>query len=115
MQGRSTEARALCAEGIARFQESGDRRGIAWCVGVLAGAEAEDGHALRAARLRGAMEGLLESVGAPVQESYHRFTGERSLRTMKDALGDDRFHSARAEGRAMSLSRAIRFALEQEP
>ena len=64
----------LCSEGIVLYQDFGDRLGIAWCLGILStGAEAADGHPLRAARLRGAMEGLLESVGAPVQASYKRW------------------------------------------
>ena len=35
VQQRHDEARALCAEGIALSQEFGDRRGIAWCLGIL--------------------------------------------------------------------------------
>ncbi len=102
----------LCSEGIVLYQDFGDRLGIAWCLGILSGAEAADGHPLRAARLRGAMEGLLESVGAPVQASYKRWIGDRSLAAMKDCLGDSVFRSALAEGRTMSLSRAIQFGLE---
>ena len=90
----TTKARALCAEGIVLDQEFGDRRGIAWCLGILSGAEAADGRALRAARLRGAMEGLLDSVGAPVQESFNRLIGDRSLDAMK-ALAWRRARSTR--------------------
>ena len=59
VQQRHAEARALCAEGLGLYQEFGDRRGIAWCLGILSGVEAAEGQTLRAARLRGAMEGLL--------------------------------------------------------
>ena len=112
VQQRNDEARALCAEGIVVCQEFGDRRGIAWCLGVLSGADAADGRALRAARLRGAMEGLLESVGAPIQTSYHTWIGDRSIGSMKERLGDQAFEAAVTEGRAMSLARAIQFGLE---
>ena len=112
VQQRHAQARALCAEGIVLYQEFGDRLGIAWCLGILSGAEAAEGHALRAARLRGAMEGLLESVGAPVQAIYNRWIGDPYLAAMKDGLGDSVFHAAVAEGRSMSLSRAIQFGLE---
>ena len=112
VQQRHAEARALCAEGIALSEEFGDRRGVAWYLGVLSGAEAAAGHALRAARLRGAMEGLLESVGAPVQASFNRWIGDRYVEEMKDCLGRSAFQAALAEGRAMSLSRAIQFGLE---
>jgi predicted ATPase/DNA-binding winged helix-turn-helix (wHTH) protein len=111
LQQRHAEARALCVEGIVLYQEFGDRRGIAWCLGILSAAEAAEGHGLRAARLRGAMEGLLESVGAPVQAIYNRWIGDRSLASMKNCLRDNVFDEALAEGRAMSLSRAIQFGL----
>jgi tetratricopeptide (TPR) repeat protein len=112
VQQRHAEARALCAEGIVLYQELGDRLSIAWCLGVLSGAEAAEGHPLRAARLWGAMEGLLESAGAPVQASYKRWIGDRYLDAMKDCLGDSMFQAALAEGRTMSRSRAIQFGLE---
>jgi non-specific serine/threonine protein kinase len=112
VQQRHSEAKALCGEGIILYQELGDRLGIAWCLGVLSGAEAATGHPLRAARLRGAMEGLLESAGAPVQASYHRWIGDRSLHAMKDCVGNTALQAALAEGRTMSLARAIQFGLE---
>jgi non-specific serine/threonine protein kinase len=112
IQQRHAQARALCAEGLLLYNEMGDRLGIAWCLGVLSGAEAADGHLLRAARLRGAMEGLLESAGAPVQASYNRWIGDRSLEAMKARLGNSAFQAALAEGRTMSRSRAIEFGLE---
>ena len=112
VQQRHAQARALCAEGIALHQEFGDRRGVAWCLGILSGAEAAAGQTLRAARLRGAMEGLLESVGAPVQATFNRWIGDRYLDAMKDCLGDSVFQAALAEGRSMSLSRAIQFGLD---
>jgi non-specific serine/threonine protein kinase len=112
VQERHQEAMALCAEGIALYQEMSDVRGIAWCLGILSVSDAAEGRAWRAAELRGAMEGLLESVGAPVQESYHRWVGDRSLAVMKDALGEDALETAMAEGRRMSMTRAIEIGLE---
>ena len=58
------------------------------------------------------MVGLLESVGAPVQASFNRWIGDRYLDAMKDCLGDRVFQAALAEGRTMSLSRAIQFGLK---
>jgi len=57
------------------------------------------------------MEGLVESVGAPIQDSFNRLIGNRYLDAMKASLGDAAFHAAMAEGRAMPLSRAIQFGL----
>jgi non-specific serine/threonine protein kinase len=116
VRGRYDEARALCDEGIGLYQEFSDRRGVAWCLGILSAADAAEGRPRRAALLRGAMEGLLESVGAPVQASFDMWIGDRCLASMKASLGDDAFDAAMIEGRAMTLSRAIQFALqEQEP
>ena len=39
--------------------------------------------------------------------------GNRYVDAMKDCLGESGFRAALAEGRAMSLSRAIQFGLEQ--
>ena len=114
LQRRHEEARRLCAEGIGLYREFADRRGIAWCLGILSATEATEGRMLRAARLRGAMEGLLESVGAPIQASFNQLVGDRSLDAMKAGLGDSGFHHAVAEGRSMPLSRAIQFGLEPE-
>lgn len=67
---------------------------------------------MRAARLRGAMEGLLDSVGAPIQASYNRWIGHRYVDAMKDSLGDRVFRNALSEGHRMSLSQAARFGLD---
>jgi non-specific serine/threonine protein kinase len=114
LQRRHDEARALCAEGIDLHREFDDRRGIAWCLGVLSVTEAAEGRALRGARLRGAMERLLESVGAPIQASFNQLIGDRSVETMRADLGDGAFHAAVSEGRSMPMAKAIQFGLEQE-
>jgi hypothetical protein len=112
VQQRYGDARELCAEGIALAQDFRDQRGVAWHLGILSGADAAEGDALRAARLRGAMEGLHENVGAPPQPSYHRWIGERALAVMRDALGERALEEALAEGRAMSLEDAMAMAVE---
>jgi hypothetical protein len=114
LQQRHDEARALCANGIGLYQEFGDRRGIAWCLGILSATEAAEGRTLRAALLRGAMEALLESVGAPIQVSFSHWIGDRSVDAMRTGLGESEFQAAVAEGRSMSLSKAIQLGLERE-
>jgi non-specific serine/threonine protein kinase len=114
LQQRHDEARALCAKGIGLYQEFGDRRGIAWCLGILSATEAAEGRTLRAALLRGAMEALLESVGAPIQVSFSHWIGDRSMDAMRTGLGESEFQAAVAEGRSMSLSKAIQLGLERE-
>ena len=57
------QARAQASEAMSLCQELEDPRGIAWSLDVFAGLLAAGGHADGAARLWGASDGLLESVG----------------------------------------------------
>ena len=111
VQQRYLEARALCAEGIAIGRQFGDRRAIAWCLGLLAGADAAEGHFHRAARLLGAMEGLADSIGAPAQPTFNTWIRDRLFQAAQDTLGPDAYQQALASGRAMSLPQAIEYAL----
>jgi hypothetical protein len=112
VQRRFGDARACCAEAIALCQEWGDRRGIAWSLGLLAGADAAEGHAPRAARLRGAMQRILDGVGAPARPAYDRWVGDRHFPAVREALGAAQYGQAMAEGAAMPLDQAIQLALE---
>jgi non-specific serine/threonine protein kinase len=112
VQQRHEEARALCREGITIGRQFGDQRAIAWCLGMMAGAEAAEGRASRAARLRGAMEGLLASIGAGVQPSYNAWIGDRYFAAVEHELGSAAYEQTLAEGRAMSQSQAIGYAME---
>ena len=113
VQHRYVDARALCAEGIALGRQFGDRRAIAWCLGILAGADAADGHLLRAARLRGAMEGLLDGIGSFAQPTYQAWIGDRLFPAVQQELGTDTYRQALAAGRMMSLAQAARYAIEE--
>ena len=112
VQQRHAEARVLCGEAMAIGRQFGDRRAIAWCLGVLAGTDAAEGRPVRAARLRGAMDGLLDSIGTSVQPTYNTLIGERLFPAVQDELGADAYQQAMAAGRAMSLSQAIEYAMD---
>jgi hypothetical protein len=114
VQHRYGEARALCAEGIALARAFRDRRAIAWCLGVVAGADAAEGRPLRAARLRGAMEGLIDSIGSSVQPTYNIWIGDRLFGAVQQELGTDAYQQALTAGRAMSLPQAIQYAMDPE-
>jgi hypothetical protein len=69
----------------------------------------------RAARLLGAADGLRKVVGPPPHPqptTWQRDRAERTLASVRAALGDERFTAARAEGHAMSLERAIAYAID---
>ncbi len=114
VQQRHAEARAMCHEAIAIGRQFGDQRAIAWALGLLAGADAAEGHAVRAARLRGAMDGLLDSIGTTVQPTYNLLIDDRLFPAVRTELGTDAYQQAWASGRAMSLSQAIEYAAEAQ-
>jgi non-specific serine/threonine protein kinase len=111
VQQRPGDAGALSREAIGLFRELGDRWGIALGIGTMAGAEAVAARWQRAATLYGAMQGLLDGIRAPVQASFTRWVGDRSLARAADALGTEAWNAALADGRAMSPARAIAYAL----
>jgi non-specific serine/threonine protein kinase len=112
VQHRHDEARALGSEAIALGRQFGDRRAMAWGLGVLAGADAAQGRSVRAARLRGAMEALLESIGSAPQPTYTALIGDRFFAAVQYELGPDGYQQAIEAGRAMSLAQAIAYADE---
>jgi hypothetical protein len=73
--------------------------------------EAAHGDAARAARLFGAGNGMRERLGAgmePVMAAEYA----PILWKLRAALGDEVFHAAYAEGRALKSEQAIELALE---
>ena len=79
---------------------------------VIAGLMAAEGHADGAARLWGASDALLESVGGSLVPTIGWIRG-RYFEPVKAALGGATFETARAEGCAMPPVQAIDFARQQ--
>jgi non-specific serine/threonine protein kinase len=115
VQARHEDARTLCGDAVQLFQELGDRWGVALCLGILAGAEAAKGQPLRAARLYGTMQQVLDSMSAPVQASFNRWIGDRYLTAGERAIGTRLWRAALAEGHTMSLPQAVAYAFEGSP
>jgi predicted ATPase/predicted Ser/Thr protein kinase len=112
LQGSHADARALSHEAIDFCRQLGDRRGVAWCLQTIAMVDAAEGHATRVARLHGAAERLLESVGATGQVTVTRVQ-ESFLSAAIASIGDEAFRAAATEGRAMPFAQAIQYALER--
>jgi tetratricopeptide (TPR) repeat protein len=110
--GDCEEARALHREGLPLCHRLADRRGIGWHLVGMAGVEAEQGRAERAARLLGAAAAALEAIGSPLPPPQQR-EHDRTREQTEAALGEGAFAAAWAEGRAMPLEEAIRYALEE--
>ena len=77
----------------------------------LAAVARDRGRFERAAMLIGVAEAMVESQGAewPPDERVHY---EQTLARSAAGMGSEAFERARAAGRAMSVSEAVRFALE---
>jgi hypothetical protein len=101
----------VCREGIAIADELGDRFQIAYFIVGLAAAHAMQDRPNRAVRLWGAMLGLLESVGSPLQDSIKTGVLDRYIEPIKATMGDEAFQRTLSEGRRMSPSQAVQYAL----
>jgi len=103
-------------EGIAPSEELKDRGNVAYILeglGIVAGAR---GEAERAARLLGASEALIESIGlrGHTYYQYDRSLYERINAQVRATLDEAAFEAALNEGRAMSPEQAIEYALSEE-
>jgi non-specific serine/threonine protein kinase len=112
VRGDFDQAYAQASEAMLLCQELEDPRGIAWSLDVFAGLLAAGGHADGAARLWGASDGLLESVGGSLVPTIG-WIRDRYVEPVKTSLGGVSFETARAEGRAMPPVQAIAFAHQQ--
>ncbi len=79
---------------------------------MFAGLLAAGGHADGAARLWGASDGLLDSVGGSLVPSIG-WIRDRYFEPVKTLLGGGPFETARAVGRAMSPVEAVALARQQ--
>jgi hypothetical protein len=109
--GNYDRARAVYQESLILRREVGNQFALAQSLedfAVLAGREQQHD---RAVRLLGAAEPICETLGAstPVTDATDY---QRTLAEGRAALGEARFATAWAEGRALSLEQAIAYALE---
>ena len=97
----------LFSEGITLYRELRNTRLLAVCLAALA-AVAMIGQPEQAARLFAAAEAHLERMGA-VMERADRLEHDRNVAAVRASLGEQAFQAAWAEGRAMTLERALAF------
>ncbi|HZO28908.1 MAG TPA: tetratricopeptide repeat protein [Chloroflexota bacterium] len=107
-------AAPLLRESLQLRSEAGERPGVTECMEALARVASLQDRPARAARLFGAAETLREEMGTPVP-SVERDAFDRSMTALHDKLGEGRFKSARAEGRAMTLEQVVAYALDEQP
>ena len=98
-------------EALGLFRSLNDGWWTARCLHLLTSLAVERGDCLRAARLLGAAEQLLDSAGARFVPTDAAESSQLAD-TMRGQLGSGPFEAARAEGRAAALEQIVRYALD---
>ena len=110
-RGDDQRARGLLAEGLVLCHEVGSMLPIPDTLRELADvvADGQEQDAVRAARLYGVAEALVQSMGSTWTATRPRY--QQAIATLRAGLGERAFETAWAEGRAMPLEQAIAYAL----
>ncbi|GAB3790817.1 LuxR family transcriptional regulator [Nocardioides ungokensis] len=107
--GRGARARTYAREVLRLKEPFGDRMGMAMSVEVVAWAESEAGRTVEAARLLGAVQAALDSIGASLFGHLHD-DHDRCLARTREALGDA-FDPAFEEGTLLRFDDAVAIAV----
>src|SRR5262249_52335651 len=112
-EGEYGAARASLKESLALFREQGSKGGVVKNLVCLAAVALSEAQFERAARLLGSAEGLREAMGTPLalaDRAEHDRTVAATVAAAREALGEEAFAAAWAEGQAMPLEEAIEYA-----
>jgi non-specific serine/threonine protein kinase len=109
-QGDYERAETLTRQFLTLWREFGSRYFIAAGLAGLAGPVSARGDPERAARLLGASEVLFETIGVDLQ-CADQFEADRYEAAVREQLDKATFEARWAEGRAMSLEKAVAYAL----
>ncbi len=110
-QGDHDKALVHLQESLAICWELGDKVNTAGALAGLAGVAVAKGQAARAARLFGAVEAILDSVGA-LMNTTDKADYEQNVASARAQLGEEAWQAMWAAGRAMRIEQAIAYALE---
>jgi predicted ATPase/DNA-binding NarL/FixJ family response regulator len=115
-EGKDEQARNLFKEGLRLSAELGNEADVAHCLEGLASMYGAEGKIVRAARLWGAEEALLEKL----EDAVYTYLLDRALHRSQVAAAHSQVDEAAwtaawTEGRAMSFEQVVSYALEQEP
>jgi predicted ATPase/DNA-binding CsgD family transcriptional regulator len=115
-EGKDERTRNLFEEGLRLSAELGNEADVAHCLKGLASMYGAEGKLVRAARLWGAEEALLEKL----EDSVYTYVPDRALHRSQVAaarsqLDEAAWAAAWTEGRMMSLDQAVEYALEPAP
>ena len=113
-EGNNNQALEYYRDAIRLYLELGNKSPVIGVLAGVAGVWRDEGHAERSARLLSAVANLgsmLKYTLLPADQVEY----ERSLGSVRDALGPERFEAASAKGRAMSLEEAVAYTFNREP
>jgi non-specific serine/threonine protein kinase len=114
LQGNFDESETLFREGLARVRPYGDVDRYTDCLEGLAATADRRGQSVRSARLWGAAQHLCDSTGLIPGKNWVWVprVREPTIASIRAQLGEVAFESAFAEGYAMTIDEAIKYALE---
>jgi predicted ATPase/class 3 adenylate cyclase len=110
-KGEYVKAKNLFGESLRIFNEFGGKNGVALCIAGLAGILGMTENLKRAAQLFGAAETLFENT-SPLEPADQK-DFDYYVDVVHAQLEESIFEKAWAEGRSMTMERAIKFALEE--
>jgi predicted ATPase len=113
IQDDYASASACYEESLTIRREIGHRSGIAESLEEFASLSAQESRTKQAAALWGAAAALREQIGAPLPPS-DRETYERDVAQARQVMGEEAFTAAWEEGRAMTIEKAVEYALREE-
>jgi len=112
LDGNPFRAIGLLTYGLKLSEEAGSRGNAVYCLEGLAVVAGAQGKGDRAAKLWGAAEAQREALHAPLTPNDRAFY-EPHIGTARAQAGYVEFASAWADGRNLSLDRAVEYALEE--
>jgi non-specific serine/threonine protein kinase len=113
LQEKQQRAAQFYVEGLGVAVELGDGAGVAYCLEGIASLGTTETEPERKARLFGASEAILETVGTPLYvQIQDREVYNHAVEELRSSLGEEAFEAAWAQGRAMTPEQAVEYALE---
>ena len=109
--GDWSQAAARLGESLEVRQEIGDKGGSAWCLERLAEVAVAQSQPKKAVCLLAAGAALRESIGSVI-DPIDRPEYDHRVNALRETLGESRFAAAWDEGSALTLERAVAYALE---
>jgi hypothetical protein len=113
-QGDADGARPHLEESVRVNRRGGDRNGMAYGILGLAWVASAQANWIRAARLHGSADTLLERTGARWNDVTARYRID-SLDNVRANLGAEQTDLAHADGMALSLEQVIDLAMGRQP